>query len=318
MKKLFYITAFILIQYSSILCAAHDILILRPEGAIFKQITKGISDDIDPNLTLKEIILKRSLSPRKMDHLLTSESPKLIVLVGNKIANEYRLYQHQYPNNQFPISLLLSSLKVGEFIDKIKNTVAVKYEIPATTSIVQLRRLTNKKIHRVGIIYRRWMRNIVANEEYYCQAELIKLVKIELSNKPSEQELKHKLKELLRQDLDAIVIATDNKLLDPYQIQNIWKPLLARFNNPIVTGIKVLIGKNVDIATLAIIPDSYALGVQAEGIINEIVENNWKLSLQNQIYETLSVIKILNYRLAWKKGINLDSDNLNILDYVLK
>jgi len=297
---------------------ARDILILRHLGVSFTETSRGIQESIDQSLSIKEIIFNDQVNPHQMANILNLESPKILVLIGNEVANEYRDYQKIYTTKKFPVALLVATLKVSEIIHKIKNVVAIKYEIPATTSIVQLRRLTDKRIHRVGIVYRHWMRSIVTEEEHFCNKEFIDLVKIELSDKPNAGELKHKLKYLLRQNLDAVVIASDNKLLEPYHIQNIWKPLLDRFNNPIVSGLKILIGRNVDLATLAIIPDSYALGEQTEQLIAEIIENNWQIEIQNEIYQPISIKKILNKRLAWKKGINLDPKNLSTIDYILE
>lgn len=121
-----------------------------------------------------------------------------------------------------------------------KNTTGIRYEIPAVTSLVQLRSLMQRPLKKVGVIYRQWMGDFIRQNQRWCQQENIELVSVELPNQLSTSKLKYQLKHLLRKDIDTLWVVNDNGLLRPRSIQNVWLPLLKNVDKPVLVGINAL------------------------------------------------------------------------------
>jgi len=134
----------------------------------------------------------------------------------------------------------------------------------------------------------------------------------------SFQKFTYHLKHLLnRDDLDALWVVNDNALLNSRVIQNAWLPALKRFNKPVIVGVDGLTSKTLAFGTLTVIPDHYAMGIQAAGLIGELMENNWKLE-NNLVFHPIAIHKLLNLKLAQNKDIPIKVGKLGAVDELLQ
>ncbi len=311
--------SFILLVNNHLLAKQTEILIVRVSGENLQQVAKGIKDNISSKIEVDDVILnKKHIKISNFSRILERKKYKLIVLIGNTSVYLYKRYQEQHPYFNFPPAILLSGLKLDEMVKKIKNSVAITYETPFITAISHLRRLTTKKIKNVGILYRSWMKKSITLDEKYCRLENIHLVHAEVKNNASYKDIDFALKRLLKKRIDALLIVNDNQLLNSRIIQNMWIPKLKRFNKPVISSLEVLVTNKFAISTFAVIPDPYAMGLQAEGLINKIIKNKWQHRVVGRVYKPLSVKKIFNLKLSNNKEISINRKNLNSVDILVQ
>lgn len=294
------------------------VLAITVSGDIFSQTLSAIHDDIGEELIIVEKTVDHDTPIEVLAETIASTQPKLIILLGNAPVILYKKYQRQYPGLNFPPSITMSALHVDRLIPGIKNIVGIRYEVPAVTSLVAMRSLSNAPIKKVGVIYREWMDEQIELNRKLCAFEKIELVTVRLPNKVSFQKFSYHLKHLLdREDIDALWVVNDNALLSPRVIQNGWLPALRRFDKPVVVGTEGLTKNNLKFGTFTVIPDHYSMGIQGAGLIAELMENNWLLE-RNQVYHPIAIYKLLNLKLAKYKNIPIRTEKLGSVDVVLQ
>jgi ABC-type uncharacterized transport system substrate-binding protein len=291
-------------------------LVIRGKTAIFDEILKGITDDIEGEVSLIEIEIDNNSSSHDINKMIKQYNPRLIILMGNKAVNLYSDFQQNNSKMKFPPAIVMAALFIDQFASKLKNFTAIRYEIPAVTSAVTMRNVLSKPVKKIGVIYRSWMKNLIEENRRYCRAEGIELVGIELPNKMSNVSTKVKTAlKALNKKVDAIWILNDNSLLTTDALTQAWLPLRKSSKLPAIVGIKQFITK-IPLGSFAIVPDNYGLGAQAAGIIFEIIENDWTLE-NTKILQPVSVKKFMNTVKLDNKGIGYQVNMLNQIE-VLK
>jgi ABC-type uncharacterized transport system substrate-binding protein len=293
--------------------AEDHVLVIRGKTAIFEEVLKGISDDIEDEVSLVEMVISNNSSDHDIAKMFNQYHPRLVILMGNKAVNLYSDFQENNSKVKFPPAIAMAALFIDEFSSKLKNFTAIRYEIPAVTSAVTMRNVLNKPVKKIGVIYRSWMKNLIEENKRYCLAEGIELIGIELPNKISNvsSTIKSSLN-ILSNKVDAIWILNDNSLLTRDALTKAWLPLRKKSKLPAIVGIKQFITK-IPLGSFAIIPDNYGLGAQAAGIIFEIIENNWTLE-NTKILQPVSVKKFMNTVRLDTKGIGYQVDMLNQIE----
>ena len=217
-KSLFKVTLVIIfaimLQPNIVLAKSSDnILIFRAYGEKFAQTYQGIEDDLGNDFNLIEIIIEPETSVNSIGSLINVHTPKIIVLIGNTPTRLYTKYQKQNPQKVFPPSMVMSALYVDRLLSQMKNAQGIRHEIPAVTSISNIRSLVKLPIKRVGVLYRQWMREYIELNSAFCQQEGIELVAVEIPNSISVKNLSYHLRHLLKKNIDALWIANDNRLI---------------------------------------------------------------------------------------------------------
>jgi len=321
--KLLLLCVLISLPLSSI-CASHkeEILILRAAGDNFSETSAGIRDDLEDDFTLIEKVLKLETLSKKATHdiknYINTIKPKLIVLIGNSPARLYTEFQKLNPDFKFPPSIVMSALYVDRLLLQMKNTQGIRHEIPAVTSISNIRSLVKQPIKRVGVLYRQWMKDHIQLNAAFCQQEGIELVAVEMPNRFSIKNLDYHMKHLLNKDLDALWVVNDNSLINSQLIQNVWLPNIKEFNKPVIVGVEGLTSTSLDFGTFSAVPDQYALGIQGAGVIGDILDEGITQFKQTKVYEPLSVKKLLNIKLMQRRNIMVDESKLETLDKLIE
>jgi len=297
--------------------SAEQIVLFTAQGKYFKETLKGLKDDLEGDVSFIEKTLSDDKGSKTIAQHLQETKPKMLVFLGNKPLQAYAEYQKKNSAQNFPPAIALSALYLDRQISSLKNINGIRHEIPAVTSLVQLRSIVKHPIKKVGVIYREWMEDFIQQNQAYCQQEDIELVKVKISNTASISKLSYHLKHLLRSDIDALWVANDNALLQPRNIQNAWIPLLKRFDKPVIVGIHALTKKDLNFGTFAVEADHYALGLQAAGMISDIMDNNWQVA-EHEIEQPLSIKNILNLQLSKKKKIPLNTHKFGQIDQLIR
>ncbi len=294
-------------------------LVFTAPGMVFEEVIAGLSGDLEEELRFETYIVGKNSTVLEIDQQIQKHQPKIIVLVENNAINLYSKYQQLHPKMQFPPSVAVAALFVDRFLAKLKNATGIRYEIPAVTSIVNMRSVLKKPIKKVGVVHRQWMSNSMAQNADYCLAEGIELVTVGIPNRDLnlDKKLKSALKRLLSKDIDALWVLNDNALLNAEMIRSAWLPVVAKSRIPVIVGIKPMLSSKLNFGAFAIVPDHYALGVQAASIIAEIMEDDWQIG-ERQIEQPVSVKKIVNVSVLDKKRLRYKDNALLSMDEIVR
>lgn len=293
------------------------LLIFRAYGNNFAQTTQGIKDDLGDDFKIIEKIIEPETSIKSIQNYIKNSAPALIALIGNVPARLYTRYQKQNPQHSFPPAVLLSALYADRLLKQMTNTIAIRHEVPAVTSIVNIRSLLKKPVQRVGVLYRKWMRDYIKLNAEFCKKEGIELIAVEIPNNISVKRLSYHLRHLINKDLDALWVANDNALISPQLIQNAWIPNIKEFDKTIIVGLENLTSTSLDFGTFSVVSDQYALGIQAAGLIADIIDEGIKDLEDNKVFEPISVKKSLNMNLLRKRHIMVNASQLETLDKII-
>ncbi|MFK5986984.1 MAG: ABC transporter substrate binding protein [Pseudomonadota bacterium] len=315
--RLLFIIGLILQPLSLLADSSNTILIFRAFGDNFAQTSQGIKDDLGGDFAIIEKIIEHETSISVIANHINNSKPTLIALIGNIPARLYTHYQKKNPNIDFPPSVVMSALYVDRLLRQIKNAQGIRHEVPAVTSIVNIRSLLKKPVRRVGVLYRKWMRDYIKLNAEFCKQEGIELVAVEIPNAITVKRLSYHLKHLINKDIDALWVANDNALISPQLIQNAWIPNIKQFNKNIIVGIENLTSTSLDFGTFAVVSDQYALGIQAAGLITDIIDEGSNKFEQKKVYEPISVKKSLNTKLLQKRNILVNPSQLDTLDKII-
>ena len=310
----------LVILYPSYLLAdnSKNILLFRAFGDKFSQTSQGIKDDLGEDFNVIEKIIEPEMAASIIKNHINNIKPVVIVLIGNTSARLYTRYQKKYPQQTFPPSVIMSALFVDRLLQQMKNTQGIRHEIPAVTGISSIRALLKQPVKRVGVIYRKWMRNYIKLNSDFCLQEGIELVAVEIPNMISVKNFNYHLRHLLSKEIDALWVANDNTLISSQLIQNVWLPNIKEFNKPVIVGVENLTTRTLNFGTFAVVPDQYALGIQGAGLIGDIIDEGVKQFEQNKVYEPLSVKKLLNLSLMQRHRIAVDETKLETLDKLIQ
>lgn len=294
-------------------------LVLCAEGKEFTQVVIGLSSDLDDEIKLVEHTVTKNTSGNDIHSYIKNTNPKVVILIGNSAINAYTQYQKQSNGKQYPPAVALSALYVDKLVKEMHNTTGIRYEIPAVISLVNIRSLLNQRIKKVGVVYRAWMQDFFDENAAYVQSEEIELIGYKLPNRDDDiaDKLKDGLKWLLDKKVDAFWIINDNTLLNRDAFMKAWLPVLGKSDKPVIVGVKSLVASNLNFGSYAIVPDHYALGVQASSMILDIMDENWSLE-GIDIQQPLSVKKIVNMKVMSKKDINVIKERLAEVDEVIR
>lgn len=296
---------------------ADNALVIRGKSSSFDEIVRGMNDDLEGEVTLQQMVIAKSSKADDISAMFKQHSPKLVILIGNKAIKLYSNYQKANADDEFPPAIAVAALFVDKFIGKVKNATAIRYEIPAVTSVVTMRGILNSPVKRVGVVYREWMEEIIEENRRYCKAEGIELVGIKLPNKAGKIDAKVKdALNSLGKNVDAFWILNDNNLLTRDALVKAWLPSRGKSSLPAIVGIRQFMTK-IPLGSFAIVPDNYGLGAQAAGMIFELMDNDWELETTD-VQQPVSVKKFINIATLGKKGIAYKDSQLNQVDEIIK
>ena len=294
-------------------------LVLTAQGQAFSEVVSGISGDLEEDLNFEVYVIGKGSKVSEIATQIDKHKPKVIILVENSAINLYAKYQKANPKKQFPPSVAVAALFVDRFIAKLKNATGIRYEIPAVTSIVNMRSVLSKKVKKVGVVHRKWMSSLIAENAKYCASEGIELISIEIPNsdKKLDKKLKTGLKSLISDKVDAIWVLNDNALLNGKMIRSAWLPTVSKAKLPVIVGIKPMLSTKLNFGSFAIVPDHYALGVQAASLIAEIMEEDWEIG-DRDIEQPVSVKKVVNITVLNNKKVKYREDQLSAMDEIVQ
>lgn len=318
------ITIFLLILITCCMAdavyAKDSLLIIRMDDAALRQAAEGLRSYIREEFLIAETIVRSDTQSNEISQKMKEVSPKLVVLMDNTAITLYKKFQKGLPDPSQPVpSVSIMASFMDLVIRDMKNATGIFYEVPVVTSIVSLRAIMpSVSLIKIGVAHRGFMEQSVKTNSGYCKRENIELIsQIIAESGDFESDLENALKRLRDQDIDALWVPNDNKIINPGLFKSVWIPFAEQFKKPIIVGVEVLVQPKFRFGTFAVIPDPFELGVQASEIIYDIRDNNW--SAEDRIIEPpRSVYKFINMEQA-QRLFRIDREKLeNNIDKILE
>ena len=196
--------------------------------------------------------------------------------------------------------MTILALDLKRALSGIENAIGIAYETPIVSALVNFRRVVNKPLTKVGVLYRKPFKEFVEKQTLFCFKERIEIKGIEIGDDTSNYQnmIASALQTLLKEEkVDAIWVANDNVLLKPELLGNVWLPAIKNKKVPLIVGVEALVKPELNFGTFAVIPDPAALGEQAAEIIFDLKADDWEHS-GIVIYPAISMYSVLNFKKA--------------------
>jgi hypothetical protein len=274
--------------------AQGTILVAMPETAQTKEVWASLRDELGNDYRLVAIRVDGPSAWPAMAEALRRHKPSAIVLMNNPTVAAYRLYQDQSADKSFPPAVVIMTSFLDGHSTHIANATGISYEVPLITVVTNLRQVVATPIEKVGVVVRAPLQGYVARQAALAQREQIRVVAQEIGADPNSSELKWALSRL-KQQVDALWVLNDDRLLTPRLIADGWLPSLNEKPYFLtMVGVAALVSPAQSFGTFAVLPDHAALGVQAANMIFDLAEQSWTLPADAQVQLPLSVITMLD------------------------
>jgi hypothetical protein len=319
-------TVWVLILISACAVAGSDdvyakdsLLIIRPDDNALRQAADGIRSQIKKDFLTEELIVNANTDSDEVARKMKDVSPKLVVLMDNAAISLYKKFRKGLPESSQAVpSVSIMASFMDLVIRDMKNATGIFYEVPVVTSVVNLRSvMPSVSLKKVGVVNREFMEPSVSVNKGYCKKEDIELVSRLIPGDGNVGSDLEKALNLLRdQNIDALWVPNDNKLVNASLFKSVWIPFAGQFGKPIIVGVEVLVQPKFEFGTFAVIPDPFELGTQAAEIIYDIRDNNWSAE-GREIEQPRSVYKIINMEQA-RRLFRIDKEKLGNVDKILE
>lgn len=250
------------------------ILVLTPYASSAHAMWSTMRDEVSDDMDVVTMEMNAEVSTEEVKMRLESVRPKCVVLIGNQAVRMYRALQKD--NADAPPAVVAMSSFAKQLSGDLRNATGVAYEVPAVTSFVMLRRLSELSIQRVGVLYRPAFAGFIQAEAELAAMEKVHLVGRSLEGEVGPRSIRLALRDLLRREkVDALWVLNDNALLDPKVIRDGWLPEARKSEVPIIVGVSSLVDPRLSFGSIAVVPDHAALGVQVANLLFELSDENW-------------------------------------------
>lgn len=255
---------------------------------------------------------------------LEKNKPDFVALLDNKAVNFMkRLEEEKKPQNLSHIQAAATmALNLRNVLQGSGRICGIHYEVPAFTIITRFRSLMERTITRVLAPYRasefEWM---ISEGKKQLQKEGIELIAVDVEANGREQEAINKLVEKTLSEeyegkkIDAVLVPTDNVILNKEAFAAIWLRKARSLKVPFLCNIEKFTSKDFDFCTFAAFPDLVALGHQLAEQINEVLENGSSVSDLGVDY-IIGVQEALNMSRARALNLPLRSDRIEGVERV--
>ncbi len=281
------------------------VFIITANGSIFDQARNELVNELRDEFTVSINEINETAATtaaEEIDALFnTNGIPRAVVLIGNNAVRMYLKYCSHHKEKTASIQVVtILALDVPRAVSGIPNVNAISYETPMVTALVNFRRVLNKPIGNVGVIYRKAYREFIDKQSRFCRKENIEIKGLEIGDDTGKHpaEITEALKALLKKEpVDALWIVNDNILLKPELLGNVWLPALRKNKAPLIVGVEALVNPKLNFGTFAVIPDPVALGEQAAEIIFDLKFDDWNHS-GVMVHPAISTYSVLNMKKA--------------------
>lgn len=254
-----------------------SILAFMPETEQTREVWSGLSDELGREFELVAVRVNGRDATTTIARGIERYRPSGLVLMNNPTVSAYRSYQRATPRQPFPPAVIVMSSFLEGHRHRPVAATGISYEVPLITVVTNLRKLIASRIDRVGVVQREPLAGFVNRQAALAALEQTTVVRETVSRDPNSSELKRALRRL-KDEVDAIWVLNDDRLLSPRLIADGWLPgLNERPFRPTIVGAASLVSPGSSFGTFAVLPDHTALGAQAANLMFDIADNDWTL-----------------------------------------
>jgi ABC-type uncharacterized transport system substrate-binding protein len=253
-----------------------------------------VSFDSPEMRTVKETVARDLKSHKHIDFIidrnsdytqfvaaLQKDKPDFVALLDNKAVNFMRKLEEEKPQGlQNVHAAATMALNLRHVLRDSRRICGIHYEVPAFTIITRFRRLMQRTITRILAPYRasefEWMMNEAKQQ---LQKEGIELLAVNVEANGRDVAAINKMVdktlagEFAGRKIDAVLVPTDNVILNKEAFAGIWLQRARSQKIPFLCNIEKFTSKEFDFCTFAAYPDLVALGHQLAEQISEALEN---------------------------------------------
>jgi hypothetical protein len=293
------------------------ILVCMPDTSQTREVWTGLSDDLGKHYRLVAVHADASEAGGAIAEGMRRHQPSGLVLMNNPTVAAYRALQNSSPNAAFPPAVVVMTSFLDGHSQRLLAATGISYEVPLITVVTNLRKLIATPIERVGVVLRPGLSGFVQRQAMLARREQITVLEQVVDARPNSSDLKRALRKL-KQNVDALWILNDDRLLTPQLITEGWIPgLNERPWSPAIVGAASLVSPGQSFGTFAVLPDHTALGSQAANLLYDIADNGWSLPEGTEIQPPLSTTTSVDLVQA-KERFELRADALQKVDRVLE
>jgi hypothetical protein len=297
---------------------APTILIAMPSSPVFLEVRKSLVSEVQKRFSIHTFVVGPGTTEGDLAAAIKTAAPACLVLMDNVTMNLYRQYQAANPTAGMPPAVLLMASFVEEMQARLRRTTGIAYEVPGVIAFVNLRSVIRAPIGRVGVIYRPAFRKFVARQTALAAKEHVELVSVSVPKDVTAAELRDALHSLVEKSkVDAIWMLNDDALVrSPEFVDDAWRAELTEAKLPLIVGVPNLVEPSSPLATLAVVPDNEALGMQAANLLFDLSESDWQVE-RFPLEVPLSVRTVVDVKLV-RATFGLRPDALKHIDSALE
>ncbi len=269
------------------------IAVLTPATTSTYELWKSLGGELGEEFNIRTMIMSADTSTSQINEYMKKSKPVAVVLIDNSTVKKYRDYQKQQKGESKPVFIFMASF-LNEIIGMVRNANGIAYEVPGVLSMVRVRNILDTRVIKVGAVHRKAFDNYVKQEQSMMKVEKFQFYTASVSDRPDLYEVEAALDELInKKKVDVLWILNDNALLKQEFLSDIWLPTLQNSPMPTVVNVPVLLNPEIQFGTIAVVPDSSALGVQAANMIFNAYDMNWEME-ENYVEQPLSVLTFVD------------------------
>jgi hypothetical protein len=272
------------------------ILLAMPDAPSFRLVRTALIKEIKRDFDVVTVVVNGHMPPTDLGGQIDRVRPSCSVLLDTMSVRLYQAYQkgHGSAGRPSPSVVMMSSF-FEEGGSPPDNSSGIAWEIPAVTSLVNLRSVIERPVSRVGVIHRPAFRTYLERQKTLAAGEQITLVPVEVPAAPTAADVRAALKSFAK-GVDALWVLNDNELLrDEKFLDEVWRPEISALGLPVVVGSASLVSAEASFGTFAVAPDLDALGVQAAELLYEIAEDDWSAE-DHPMELPISTVTVVNMR----------------------
>jgi hypothetical protein len=288
------------------------ILLAMPDAPSFRLVRTALIKEIKRDFDVVTLVIDGRTPATDFATHVDHVRPSCAVLLDTAAVKLIHGYQQSHPAaRQAPAVVMMASF-LEEAGAALENSSGIAWEIPAVTSLVNLRSVIDRPVARVGVIHRPAFRAYLARQKTLAAGEQIALVPAEVPAAPTAADVRAALKSFAK-GVDALWVLNDEELLrDERFREEVWRPELAALGIPVVVGSASLVSAEARFGTFAVAPDLDALSVQAAELLYEIAEDDWNTE-DHPMELPVSTVTVVNMRQV-RKSFGLRKGALERID----
>jgi hypothetical protein len=297
---------------------APTVLIAMPSSPIFVEVRESLVSEVQKRFNIHTFVVGPETTEADLASAIKTAAPACLVLMDNVTMNLYRRYQAANPTASMPPAVLLMASFAEEMQARLRRATGIAYEVPGVIAFVNLRSVIRAPVVRVGVVYRPAFRKFVARETALAAKEHVELISVSVPNDVTASELRDALHDLAgKSKVDAIWMLNDDALVrSPEFVDDAWRAELSEAKLPLIVGVPNLVEPSSPLATLAVVPDHGALGLQAANLLFDLSENDWRVE-RFPLEVPLSVRTVVDVRLV-RATFGLRPEALKHIDSALE